>query len=828
MAEALIPHGSLDWVSLSKSSVNFSIELLSRYSGAGVEALTVAISQALFAQFNLPIEGQKRLQDSLSKLKAFSSFGDVLWFGFGVKHPTRTLAETEAGACCVAMCACMMVSYDREYCATVLKMLCGMSSMPDNLVPALSQWAAMADLCAGAVTASKFPVLVEGFCRLFGGVGLKTAATKPDSLAMGLQELGRVSSGSVQSVTFVGDVDCAWLAALAEWLFSLRVCITDAQGNWLYRSQRNDAESVNYYQVTFIRLDHGQTYIPQIQVQRRTFLIPPGERAFNFRSTDYHGFFRGSSEWSTILTDTFGKRIQDLLDATVLPSFAKFLYMAIGNIKTVPRQAITDTSIYPHLWADLMFWNDSGDCRQRFQAMMSFIAARLPELGHLARFGITNATELENDFQLWIESREDLHHDYYGFRALYKRCACYNCRDKMNRPDKKSSHSMCLVELTTTILHYVVILSWLDVEDSLRPSPVGLMYLANSCKPLNLETTFTRESYIRRSRDYVKSYPYRRPIVSTLFNGVEIPVSDLAENSAFSDSGVCVYMPMLEHQELSVENQLRLRVVPGQIERNSKLYKRVSDRPVKLSVLDERTTDAHINEASRLGSQPLLQILVEETVDSSYLNAEIVAIPNANALNRWNSASNVRKKVGSDAEHIVHDMYCGPGRLMRMLCSNVSISHCISPCEVKETECSWAPQHIEHTWSHRCSLTEMPWWTHNPGPQKTSLGFTNPSEWVLATYSNRESWIEFFRGSVNILYFLLSRFSAEYSNDSLYKYCLVKPNDCVMCALKPHNIFKDALSLFIHSFVEGQIETTEISINHERTRGHYLEIGDDS
>lgn len=107
--------GQVDWISLSNSSLSFSVEILSHFSKSGVEMVTVAVGQAIFSRFKVPAEGQKRLSDAISRLHAFSSYGQVLWFGFGIKHVLKTLCETEQGAACAAMCACLSVSYDTAY-----------------------------------------------------------------------------------------------------------------------------------------------------------------------------------------------------------------------------------------------------------------------------------------------------------------------------------------------------------------------------------------------------------------------------------------------------------------------------------------------------------------------------------------------------------------------------------------------------------------------------------------------------------------------------------------------------------------------------------------
>ena len=70
--------GSLDWVALSKSSITFSVEVLGRLSKAGIDPLTVGIGRAICLGIPLKPEVQKRLNDALSRLKSFSSFGNVV------------------------------------------------------------------------------------------------------------------------------------------------------------------------------------------------------------------------------------------------------------------------------------------------------------------------------------------------------------------------------------------------------------------------------------------------------------------------------------------------------------------------------------------------------------------------------------------------------------------------------------------------------------------------------------------------------------------------------------------------------------------------------
>lgn len=85
------------------------------------------------------------------------------------------------------------------------------------------------------------------------------------------------STGKVANVTLMGNADCGWLAALAEWLFSLRVEIIDHTGNPLYQSKGGSHANTGSFQLTIIRLEDGQTCALQSLLHSRTHLIAPGD-----------------------------------------------------------------------------------------------------------------------------------------------------------------------------------------------------------------------------------------------------------------------------------------------------------------------------------------------------------------------------------------------------------------------------------------------------------------------------------------------------------------------------------------------------------------------
>jgi hypothetical protein len=65
--------GQVDWTTLSKNTVEFTVETLSRLSRAGIEALTIVAGTAVSRHARLDPLGEQRLQDALRRARVFSS-----------------------------------------------------------------------------------------------------------------------------------------------------------------------------------------------------------------------------------------------------------------------------------------------------------------------------------------------------------------------------------------------------------------------------------------------------------------------------------------------------------------------------------------------------------------------------------------------------------------------------------------------------------------------------------------------------------------------------------------------------------------------------------
>jgi hypothetical protein len=198
---AFAQQGQLDWVAVARTPVAFTLDVLARYGKAGVDALTVGLARAVCSEFDLKPATQKRLEESISKLKTVPSFGKIAWLGFGLKHIIDDLLETEQGAACVALCGCLTTCYDTYYASQVFRSICQNKGAPKSLTPSLRQWSALVRVCAGSLTNSQFPHLLIGFEKLLAThLQDRCCRTPPESetLARAIIILGSLSKGDLR------------------------------------------------------------------------------------------------------------------------------------------------------------------------------------------------------------------------------------------------------------------------------------------------------------------------------------------------------------------------------------------------------------------------------------------------------------------------------------------------------------------------------------------------------------------------------------------------------------------------------------------------------
>jgi hypothetical protein len=166
--------GQVDWAGLGRMQLSASVAVLGRLSAAGVEPLTVAVGQAMCSRIPLGVHGEKVLMEAMGKLKAFSSYGDLIWFGVGVRHILRTLVQTSQGASLVALCAALAECHSTPTAALIMFEMSKVLGSPEDLRPSYDQWKALAKVCSSVLAVTTFGVRLQQLLNLCGFAIIRT------------------------------------------------------------------------------------------------------------------------------------------------------------------------------------------------------------------------------------------------------------------------------------------------------------------------------------------------------------------------------------------------------------------------------------------------------------------------------------------------------------------------------------------------------------------------------------------------------------------------------------------------------------------------------
>ncbi|KAI9771286.1 MAG: hypothetical protein M1840_002256 [Geoglossum simile] len=560
--------GQVDWVSLSKSSFTFGLDVLVRLSKAELDPATIAIGLIACSRFVIKPEAQKRIYDALSNLKSFSSYGKLVWFGLGIKPIIKDLADTEHGMACVALCACMSISYDSFYVAEVLREFCKVRETPPDVIPSIHQWKALVHMCAGSVSNSKFPTLLEGLIRLVRpGTGISFyQPTSTRALAKAIGALTDVSNDKLANITIAGGLDCIWLAAISEWALALDVEIRVDSGCTVYRSSADDDRCFPAVTIIFVSDSEQPIQLSKCHV------VPKGHKFWGDPDPDQPRFRGGRSEWTNILADTFGPHLNSLLQGTLQHSFAFLLFDASRLAEECYRygpmmhglQHDSAEQIFP--FRRFRFSHSSS----RGQSYLEFAAKHLPELAAtvdtLTQVEIrtyTSATRKECSDKIALE------------------CMCEWCRgDEIAYGDYPPE--LCLELIAETIIIFLWILSVTEIDSSIRPSSHGLqlLYTMHRGKSYHVKGSRNRRKY--RNPTQPAYFPTNDVDILTaalvIFSGSTDSGSGIRrESSALSRGGICVFFKVFEDLNLPPEEASIVKVVAGHINFQGAKYERIND-----------------------------------------------------------------------------------------------------------------------------------------------------------------------------------------------------------------------------------------------------------
>jgi hypothetical protein len=634
--------GQVDWVSLSRGTIHFSLGVLSRLSAASVDPYTVTVGHFIGNQFQLSYTGQRNIEAALTQLKAFGGLGNILWFGFGISHVVRSMSVTEQGATLVALCASLAETFQEEEAALILSEMLRLIG-EFKISPALSQWKALMDCCAGIFSSTTLPLRIETLMGMsisaYPGAGYNwDCIASPKSLAAALIGVSKVSTGEWNSIKIVGRREAGWIAAISEWLFGLSVSVVDERGDLKHTSSVDHEAQI---QVIYGNWWEADGVPGAMKITEKTYYLLDGTDLFK-QETDGHSELKavplsGRVLWERSLSAAFGIEFKRLMSVSSI--FGGMVGDAARMFEAVAKAEAGVPAIL--LWQNDIYSNESMG-----KGLVQHIISTFPELSKASTAMYQSSI---------TGSFTDAYERYQARRTLLQStCNCIRwCSDEPEKDEQanasldhlgdfsgidgkalqclregKENNGLCLVLIAETVIRLGRLLSLVDIPEPIMPVLRGLqrLYNINVQRRSDLEDNSLPDFlsifgniFDTEGDNLVIATPLTDILL--LFTGSELQTDHMA--CARSSRGICVYIDGL--RELTDDSQLisRFHVVPGRIEYNDIPHRAVGDATQNSrSLQDVKEGDLLKLTDGKLFNR--VKVRVRETLDSLIVGHNVI------------------------------------------------------------------------------------------------------------------------------------------------------------------------------------------------------------
>ncbi|EXK43602.1 hypothetical protein FOMG_02542 [Fusarium oxysporum f. sp. melonis 26406] len=555
--------GSIDWVQIARMSISVPISILARVTAADVSPLTIVVGQEMSSLFRLSTTGHERLIRALGELKSFSAIGDAIWFGFGIKHIVRVLAETGKGLTCLMLCACLSEIHPPKTCAEILIRLADVCDAPDHLRPSASQWLNLVGACSGTLKSTTFACIAEQFMAFHRPYVNEEYMDEAADVARALLAVARVSSGVLSSVTLTGGRSCGWIAAIGFYFLGLEVEIRSADNATIYKSTTNDDS------IRLLVIYGTAQSSSQVQVNSTAYFINSLDRVMAHEQR-FDSIISGTVPWNKCLSTTFGDSFGDLLGAK-----QDFGRLICASARVFRGLTISDTS-------SIFNSNDRVDWfgfqpGQYGHGFWHSATSWFPELLPLG-------PNIDFDTNMSVDDAVEAYN--LASESLARTCNCHYCSGDCSR----SMRGYCLPVLAETIIFLIWNVSALQIHTDLKPYHSGLrfIYQLHSGEAMT-DPSFGewyggdahREAYwgniVRLVRRLDLASVYHT--AQFLFTNDLYPLQRCKAFTAASVGGLCFYFDILRNVSDRPEEAVTLHVVPGVIQTNAgRQYSFIADK----------------------------------------------------------------------------------------------------------------------------------------------------------------------------------------------------------------------------------------------------------
>lgn len=523
------------------------------------------------------------MDQAMQSLRGVPGLGKILWFGFGYQSFVRMMGETQLGLNTVALCSCLTEVHSEETAARVLAELWKLDSFPEEYEPSHSQFLALVKACSGVVTYSAFNSKLDDmtgngrwrFGRNYQYL-LSLKASNASDIARALHALFQITRGKVERITLLGENECAFIAALASWLFDLKVFIEDDDGSVIFASRETLCKADAQVVVRYTTDDQ-----PKALQQSTVYILPVG--------TDLISPFLSSPEsrwilrvpWDGCLLRAFGSTFRNLSGlAHTLGSFLG------GTARIFAALARGEPNV--------------GDfSRERFigfsqlsygQGFVHSVTSTFEELERDASLHGAMERALDSTFDHACREVEQ------AAQGLRSSCHCHLCSGSRPSPDEDSLWGDCLFILALTIRNLVSDMSCTNRDDVLLGAVYGLQkYYSEN---YGIYKAWVEDGEHKRTLVGIavglasKTDLFNVPVsksetllrdVRSLFDG-SVDDGGYKYNKstdsiiATASNGICCYRECLHGISSDAGAMRTIHVIPGHIERGVAQYDVVDDR----------------------------------------------------------------------------------------------------------------------------------------------------------------------------------------------------------------------------------------------------------
>ncbi|KAF2447322.1 hypothetical protein P171DRAFT_430219 [Karstenula rhodostoma CBS 690.94] len=574
--------GSWDWAKLGAYAVSF----LARVANCDVEPYTMVLGVQIGQKLPLSRQGEERVSAAVANLKAYRSIGDALTFGYGPTSIVRTLGGHVDGLALVAISAALTEVYNESVAASVLKEILIYLDLQREATPLLQSWLKIVKACAGTLATTEFAVRAEDMMKLHPTETSLPSATasdfhdswrsrsKPQDIAKALVTLGEISRKKTESVIIVGGGDVGFLAAVAEWLFDMKIVILNSDGRTpIYPVSTSGSPA----QVRFIYQDRTAMSSSQnmeldvLQYSRKVIYLKDVSDILwaNKENRSLENLVAGRLGWDRCLSSAFGNTYAQLTNQGEI--FGNTLGYAARIFKAV---ATAEPGIDIETRRNWIYYTDAGSGFGYLQHLIS----RFPELSKFRAAMDEGAAEADHQ-----EARKK-----YGLylSLLAQPCKCAWCTPGVRESSKTG---WCAVVVVETILKAGLLLSNVLVEPGLTPKRSGFERLYDRQTDARSEP---RERPVKsidwviepeRGHEILYTVNHRvRSMVDSalgLFSNHEVEI-DHDSGCAFVENGICAYRMILD--DLAVRDDTgimlaQIRILPGQMVWSNTPFSRIED-----------------------------------------------------------------------------------------------------------------------------------------------------------------------------------------------------------------------------------------------------------